>query len=689
MLYGKTILAGTVVSIMMMSATAPGVHADEFTDSVRDIIDDLEHTYNKYLADMFFDKTYATFEIASMETVQSAIDLYEQEKGAQLTVAEDEMRLRHALGYGGDEAVFSVINSMETHESVYPFILDVNTLEILAEGAFPVLVGAPALFLHDADMPLEDIMSDLAESEGVWVRYVFNNPEKDIYETKVAYLSLHDGYIFGSGYYLSMDDVAADNVQNMIRAYQESGGGATFATIDDYEYLSTTPFVLDADTYEVVAHTDAKQVGTSLYDAVDSYWSVRLVSDMLDTHGSMYVTYDADSASGSDYTRAWFQLYDGYIFASGYGVGAEENAKLVLIDFINIYEAGGTDSFVALNDMASTDLHLEIFDLNTLNVAVDTQRPDFVGEPSFFAFDEQTKLRILGFLEQNPIRQVSTFTLDAATGAEMREKSFATVYGDYYVQSVYTYLPEETIKEEVRLAVDLYKMYGDEAFHRINLQSAQQNIIYPFVIDADTWETVAHATVPQRVGVCCSAAIAAYNDPDTVREYLEENDGMWVNYEFYNPISERDELKRAYLYTYDGYTFGSGYYYETLVSPVQVVADTIALYDAKKEVAFDDVNAMMTDAPDYPFVIEHDTMDIVAHANSPSWVGVNFADKMLDPTHSVDEIKAAFRNDGDTFFVVYDTVGTADGRGIDRAVWMQLHDGYIFASGIYITYQFQ
>lgn len=239
-LYGRMILAGTVVSIMMMAATVPGAYADAFTDSISNVIDDLEHTYNKYLADMFFGKTYATFEIASMETVQSAIDLYEQEKGAQLTVAEDEMRLRHALGYGGDEAVFGVINSMETNKSVYPFILDINTLEILAEGAFPVLVGAPALFLHDADVPLENIMSDLAESEGVWVRYVFNNPEKDIYETKVAYLSLHDGYIFGSGYYLSMDDVAADNVQNMIRAYQESGGGPhlrQLMTMNTYQQL--------------------------------------------------------------------------------------------------------------------------------------------------------------------------------------------------------------------------------------------------------------------------------------------------------------------------------------------------------------------------------------------------------------------------------------------------------------------
>ena len=163
---------------------------------------------------------------------------------------------------------FDVINSLSSDAEVYPFVLDADTLRVVAEGAYPVTVGLPAVFLSDADRPLEEILEDLRESDGTWVSYDYSDPSTNRDADKHAWLSLHDGYIFGAGYYEPPDNAALDSVSAMISRYGADGEGS-FEGISDASGVS---FVLDAETLEVVAHTDPGTSGSAIKDAIDTNW---------------------------------------------------------------------------------------------------------------------------------------------------------------------------------------------------------------------------------------------------------------------------------------------------------------------------------------------------------------------------------------------------------------------------------
>jgi hypothetical protein len=47
---------------------------------------------------------------------------------------------------------------------------------------------------------LEEFRS-LNEDEGVWTEYTFLNPATGLESSKHSWVVMHDGYLFGSGYY--------------------------------------------------------------------------------------------------------------------------------------------------------------------------------------------------------------------------------------------------------------------------------------------------------------------------------------------------------------------------------------------------------------------------------------------------------------------------------------------------------
>ncbi len=87
-------------------------------------------------------------------------------------------------------------------DSKYPFVLDPITATIVAHGSNPGIVGNPSKSLTDGDRPLNEILTDLENNDGTWVEYTFENPETGQEQLKRSWLYLHDGHIFGSGYYL-------------------------------------------------------------------------------------------------------------------------------------------------------------------------------------------------------------------------------------------------------------------------------------------------------------------------------------------------------------------------------------------------------------------------------------------------------------------------------------------------------
>ena len=100
---------------------------------------------------------------------------------------------------------FEIITSNSVnlkHGDLHPFILDPITTTIVAHGADSDRIGMVSVSLTNSDRPYEQILKDLEINAGTWSEYLFVNPDIKKEQLKKSWLYLHDGYIFGSGYYL-------------------------------------------------------------------------------------------------------------------------------------------------------------------------------------------------------------------------------------------------------------------------------------------------------------------------------------------------------------------------------------------------------------------------------------------------------------------------------------------------------
>ena len=112
--------------------------------------------------------------------VQEAIDLYKEE---------------------GREAIISHYNDPASiNGQWYVFIIDENNI-ISAHAPRPDLVGTNLIDLKGLDGSMLGAEIAKATESGIWIEYLWNNPETGEDELKRTWAIRHNGYIFGSGYY--------------------------------------------------------------------------------------------------------------------------------------------------------------------------------------------------------------------------------------------------------------------------------------------------------------------------------------------------------------------------------------------------------------------------------------------------------------------------------------------------------
>lgn len=98
---------------------------------------------------------------------------------------------------GKDEA-FATITAMESTKESYPFVIGMDNI-VKAHGAIPSHVGdVSTISMLDH---WDDVLAELTEMGMTVMEYVFINPATGNPEPKRSILVLHDGYIFGSGFY--------------------------------------------------------------------------------------------------------------------------------------------------------------------------------------------------------------------------------------------------------------------------------------------------------------------------------------------------------------------------------------------------------------------------------------------------------------------------------------------------------
>ena len=82
----------------------------------------------------------------------------------------------------------------------YGFVINMETETIVAHPN-KELIGQESFALRNSIEPYEQIISTLNNDGKIWVHYDFENPETEEVKPKTSLFQLHDGYIFGSGFY--------------------------------------------------------------------------------------------------------------------------------------------------------------------------------------------------------------------------------------------------------------------------------------------------------------------------------------------------------------------------------------------------------------------------------------------------------------------------------------------------------
>ena len=621
----------------------------------------------------------------------------------------DDAILKYKAGGAG---VFDEIASAT--DGPDPFVLDAAT-------AMPVAYGGP----HSADLiynafmfgtePYSNVVATLNRDGYAWVSYVFPNTDAHIMQLQRTWLVLHDGYIFASGYHLS-DSRIQSLVEGAILLYQSEGEDA-FDAITPRQPAYTDalyPFVLNSTTSETVAHgAFPDRLGavptTSLHQG-DRPWPQ--IQEELRQDGSAWVSYvftNPDTRT-DQLKRTHLQLYDGYIFASGYYL-PDARVQSVVDESISAYRSIGTDSFDILNSGAeSTDPTGDSFFATVVGgdgtiLASGAPTDSALSRTHGLVVErDRAPLQVYVDLVNDGHAWVEDIQLHPATGTEQVRRTWLTMYDNYVFTSGY-YLADSEVQSVVDKAVFLYVTHGQAAFDMITPEvSADTDALYPFVLDFDTSETIAHGAYPHLVGDVPFALVHGHvgqtghehhvDDPaaslhegvkpwSQIQEELLADGSTWSSYIFTNPDTDTAHDKRTWLYLHDGYVFVSGYYVEE--ARVQaLVRNAMHAYNVYSANVFGMIDAIADEEETvqlYPFVIDPETMEILAQGIGTEGTGTDLA-ALTDADRTTDEILAALDGTSGTWSV-YEAVNPLTGETEHKRSWLSTHGDYIFGVGYY------
>ena len=577
-------------------------------------------------------------------------------------------------------------------DDVYVFVLNVDTARTVAHGITPSLVGTISdTFLYKAEKPYKQIIDELELYGHTWISYVFLNPSADTAQIKRTWLELHDGYIFASGYYLP-DSRVQSLAEGAQLLYQSQGQTAFDIITPEVRAHSDAlyPYVLNATTTEEVANgAFPEQVGRIAAQLVLPDRPVGEIRADLARDGHTWITYVQPNpdTNTNQVKRAYMQLHDGYVFGSGYYL-PDSRVQAVVDLAVSSYKSVGTNSFAAIDEGVGLDigdsLYASVRTLNGIEVAsgASDERVDEFGGLEV-ANDRDLQTIYENLFEDGSV-WIERVTINPATGTEQVKRSWLYLFDEYIFLSGY-YLPDSEVQSVVDNALFMYKNLGEIAFDIITPEEhILTDDIYPFVISADDYRTVAHGTLPDFVGKCCSDAIQTTGDRlfEDVLAELDEDGGAWVTYTFLNPNTGTDQKKRTWLALHDGYIFGSGYYVRD--SQVQsIVNNVIQTYQLDPENAFATISSISAGSTTqtYPFVINAATYEIEAHGANTDRIG-DTSVALTQADRSVEEILADLESNSGTWSH-YNFTNPLTNMVEEKRSWLSLYDGYIFGSGYY------
>lgn len=464
--------------------------------------------------------------------------------------------------------------------TAYPFVLDLNTQEVVAHGAIREHVGRTSVSLTASDKPFDQIKAELESDGSSWLMYTFINPGTGKNQTKVSFVALHDDYVFGSGFYLA--DLEAGMIipwrtANSAAALYDVNGQSAFEMINrdstSYDASAAYAFVVDTNTDTLVAHgVDPGQVGGGIIDTNKSPGQEQLE---LATNNGIWVSYTfLNPYSGNEELKvSWLTVRDNYAFGSGFYptdyVAKEVGAVMAVDEALYMYVVDGHDAFAKITalDVTGTAYPFVIV-AETAEQVADGSVLDRRGQVAW----QQHELRaavgdIMETLESGQGAWSEYVFVNPDTGKNQAKKTWFVLH-DGYLFGAGFYLTGESaqiveMEWSIATTMELYRELGaEDAFARVNaLQSTVE--IYPFIFDSDL-VLVAHGANTGLLGEALSDLARPDKSDEQIRDELASDGASLIRYAFANPATGHIEQKVSLLMAYDGYVFGSGYYSEAI-----------------------------------------------------------------------------------------------------------------------------
>ena len=275
----------------------------------------------------------------------------------------------------GLDATLAYYNRPESIDGQwYVFIADENQT-VVAHAAAPDLVGRHASqVLGPNSYPAGSASAASATESGAWFDYTYANPASGAVETKHSWVIIHDGLIFGSGWYEpgpDKSDAASYTkvfVQQATNLYNAVGLEETLAYYNRPESIDGQWYVFIIDENDlVVGHPDPQRLGLDVKGWVGTDANgYNFGPDMLSATGEgkwvSYVFRNPESGSlGSDHSgtlqlkNAWVVKHDGLLFASGWYIVADEFSKSFVAAAVRVFRLVGLEGTIAYFNSPQSD----------------------------------------------------------------------------------------------------------------------------------------------------------------------------------------------------------------------------------------------------------------------------------------------------------------------------------------------
>ena len=554
-----------------------------------------------------------------------------------------------------------------------------------------------------------------ADENGIWVEYLWPNPETLKDEKKVTWAVRHDGKIFASGYYTGREEPGApawattdpreyteQYVNQAIARYQEYGlesVEAYYNSVASFEgefYL----FATDPDDTYIIHPVFPDLIGTDLKDVARAGFELGKELAKATNEQGVWVEYLwPHPATLSEAPKvAYAKRYDGYLFASGYYPlpdDPEAATREYIQQAIDLYESDGRDAMVARYNSpegADGQWYLYVIDRDGKFIVsglfshiVGTNAADFESADVAAIGSEMLQATAAGrwfsYLQPN-IQGAGEVWINSLAIRHADGLIFVSGYRTPYVAPE----PEPTdddalTRAYVEAAIARYAQDGlDATVAYYNDLASIEGERALMILSGDDQTVLASAPYNQLVG---SNSFTGPGAPLGALISQATPEGHWISdIVLINPATGQRGRARYLVMRHDGLIFGSGHFPTREEYTKNYVQQAIAFYQREGRAAAIDFynNPDNVDGEFYLFLIGADDL-YLAHPVQPHLIGTDIKDVIDSTGYELGrEIAKA----------------TAAGHWVDylwpnpvtrveepKSAWVVRHDGLIFASGYY------